>query len=184
MPVRSNTFSEPKTYIFQGISTRGAWLFCLTTGDVTVHSKGFSPHRDNYDICKAAFCKQHIFKPISESTWRVSGTLHDSLNLVQGNSCQGGKIIPDRGCEKEVERERGAHTLQKLLTLFSMEEPLSMFILIQRDSYGYLQPAYACISPRLLEPAPFIILQQPCSNWAASPPAVTHRLLHIAPEEI
>ncbi|KAK5896808.1 hypothetical protein CesoFtcFv8_009930 [Champsocephalus esox] len=34
------------------------------------------------------------------------------------------------------------------------------------------------------KPAPFIILQQPCSNWAASPPAVTHHLLHIEPEEI
>lgn len=115
----------------------------------------------------------------------MSRTLHDSLNLVQGNSCQGGKITTVRGCEKEVERQRGAHTnLQMLLTLFSMEEPLSMFILIRGDSCGHLQPAYACVSPRLSEPAPFIILQQPCSNWAASPPAVTHRLLHVAPEEI
>lgn len=58
--------------------------------------------------------------------------MHDSLNLVQGNSRQGGKIITVRGCEKELERERGAQTnLQMLLTLFSVEEPLSMFILIQ-----------------------------------------------------
>lgn len=59
-----------------------------------------------------------------------------------------------------------------------------MFILIQRDSCGHLEPADVCASPRLSKPAPFIILQQLCSNWAVSPPAVTHHLLHIEPEEI
>lgn len=59
-----------------------------------------------------------------------------------------------------------------------------MFKLIQRDSCGHLQPAGARVSPRLSEPAQFIILQQLCSNWAASPPAVTHHLLHIEPDKI
>lgn len=65
-----------------------------------------------------------------------------------------------------------------------MEETLSMFILIQWDSCGHLQSAYANASPGLPEPAPFIIFQQPCSNWAASLPAVTHCFLCIEPKEI
>lgn len=71
-----------------------------------------------------------------------------------------------------------------LVALFCMEEALSMFILIQRDSCGHLEPADACASPRLSKPVPFIILQQLFSNWAVSPPAVTHHLLHIEPEEV
>lgn len=115
----------------------------------------------------------------------LSVKLHDSLNLVQGHASQGGELITVKACEREVERDRRAHTsLQMLAALFCMEEPLSMFILIQWDSCGHLEPAYAYVSPRLSKPAPFIILQQPCSNWAASPPAVTHHLLHIEPEEI
>lgn len=115
----------------------------------------------------------------------MSVKLHDSLNIDQGHASQGGELITVKACERAVERDRRAHTsLRMLAALFCMEEPLSMFILIQRDSCGHLEPAYACVSPRLSKPAPFIILQQPCSNWAASPPAVTHHLLHIEPEEI
>ncbi len=110
---------------------------------------------------------------------------HDSLNLDQGNASQVGELITVKACERVVKRGRKAHTgLQKLAALFCMEEPLSMFILIQRDSCGHLQPAHAYVSPRLSKPASFIILQQSCSNWAASPPAVTHHLLHTEPEEI
>lgn len=71
-----------------------------------------------------------------------------------------------------------------LAALVCTEKILSVFILIQRDSCRHLESAYACVPPGLPKPAPFIIFQQPCSNWAASPPAVTHRLLHIEPEEI
>lgn len=116
---------------------------------------------------------------------RLSVKLHDSLNLDQSHASQGGELITVKACERVVERDRRAHTsLRMLAALFCMEEPLSMFILIQWDSCGHLEPAYAYVSPRLSKPAPFIILQQPCSNWAASPPAVTHHLLHIEPEEI
>lgn len=71
-----------------------------------------------------------------------------------------------------------------LAALVCTEEILSMFILIQWDSCGHHESAYACVSPGLPKPPPFIIIQQPRSNWAASPPAVTHLLLHIEPEEI
>lgn len=55
---------------------------------------------------------------------------------------------------------------------------------VYTHSVRQLWASQAYVSPRLSKPASFIILQQPCSNWAASPPAVTHHLLHIEPEEI
>lgn len=126
-----------------------------------------------------------ILSPLYGSTGGLSVKLHDSLNLDQSHASQGGELITVKAWERVVERDRSAHTsLWMLAALFCMEEPLSMFILIQWDSCGHLEPAYAYVSPRLSKPAPFIILQQPCSNWAASPPAVTHHLLHIEPEEI
>ncbi len=112
--------------------------------------------------CQAAWFSKFRSKPCQSRRW--------------AHNCQSLRV---------VERDRSAHTsLWMLAALFCMEEPLSMFILIQWDSCGHLEPAFAYVSPRLSKPAPFIILQQPCSNWAASPPAVTHHLLHIEPEEI
>lgn len=156
------------------------------------HTIAFSPHSDNH--CTHTHTHTHAKHFVQCTTYTfssiwfyrgVSVKLHDSLNLVQGHASQGGELITVKACEKEVERDKGAHTsLQMPAVLFCMEEPLSMFILIQWDSCGHLKPAYAYASPRLSKPAPFIILQQPCSNWAASPPAVTHHLLHNVPEEI
>lgn len=104
--------------------------------------------------------------------------LHITLNLDQGHASQEGELLSVRACE----RDRGADiSLQSMAASFCMEEPLSVFMLIQWDSCGHLEPASAYVSPRLSKPAPFIILQQPCSNWAASPPAVTHHLLHTEP---
>lgn len=62
----------------------------------------------------------------------VSVKLHDSLNLVEGHSSQGGELITVIACEREVEYDRRAHSsLQMVAALFCMEKPLSMFILIQ-----------------------------------------------------
>lgn len=117
--------------------------------------------------------------------WRVSVKLYYSPNLDQAHASQGGECISVKACEKVVERDSRAHTsLQMLAALICMEETLSMCILIQQDSCGHLESAYAYASPGLPKPAPFIIFQQPCSNWAASPPAVTHHLLHIELKEI
>lgn len=49
---------------------------------------------------------------------------------------------------------------------------------------GILSPPLPVFFPELPKPAPFIIFQQPCSNWAASPPAVTHHPLYVEQEEI
>lgn len=149
---------------------------------LTLHTIAFSAHNHNHYTQSVHFAECTVYTFASICIYRgVSVKLHDSLNLDQCHASQEGELITVRTCE----RDRRAHTgLQILAALFCMEEPLSMFILIQRDSCGHLQPAYAYASPRLSKPAPFIILQQPCSNWAASPPAVTHHLLHSEPEEI
>lgn len=73
---------------------------------------------------------------------------------------------------QEWKRDRPEHT----------QVSLSVFILIRQDSCGHLDSAY--VFRGFPKPAPFIIFQQSSSNWAASPPAVTHHLLHIEQEEI
>lgn len=62
-----------------------------------------------------------------------------------------------------------------LAAIFRMEETLGVFGLIQWDSCRHLHSAY--VPPGLHKPAPFIIFQHPCSNWATSPSAVTQRFL-------
>ena len=57
-------------------------------------------------------------------------------------------------------------------------EPLSLFKLIRGDSCGHHTPASAPGPPRLPKPAIIIILQQPPSNWATSPSAVSQQHLH------
>lgn len=154
---------------------------------LTLHTIAFSTHITiTITYTKLHFVQCTVYTFASIWVYRgVSVKLHDSLNLVQGHASQGGELITVKGCEREVERDRRAYTsLRMLPALFCIEEPLSMFILILWDSCGHLEPAYAYVSPRLSKPASFIILQQPCSNWAASPPAVTHHLLHTEPEEI
>lgn len=63
-----------------------------------------------------------------------------------------------------------------LAAVFCVEETLGVFVLIRWDSSGHLDSAY--VPPGLHKPAPFIIFQHPCSNWATSPSAVTHPFLH------
>lgn len=65
---------------------------------------------------------------------------------------------------------------QMLAALFCMDETLSVFTLIHQDSCRHLDSAY--VPPGLHKPAPFIIFQHTCSNWATSPTAVIHHSLH------
>lgn len=119
------------------------------------------------------------------SMWIYRGTVCQAawFSKFSSRPCQSTRWA--HNCQRLWKRQESTqHSLRLPAALFCMEEPLSMFILIRWDSCGHLQPSCAYVSPRLSKPAPFIILQQPCSNWAASTPAVTHHLLHIEPEEI
>lgn len=116
--------------------------------------------------------------------YRRGGRCQPSLNLVQGHASQEGGLITVRAV-RERWRESGGHARAcacgRWLHYSEWRSPSAS---IQWNSCGHLKPACADVSARLPKPAPFIILQQPRSNWAASPSVVTHHLLHIESEEI
>lgn len=163
------------------------WLYPVATGDGgSLYMIAFCAVNHNHYIHKHrdAFGTFHTFPFIfTYGEYQAASSMFRSMRWHSMMGADNYQNLWKRGGK----RQECTHTHTSLwmrAALFGMEEPLSMFMLIQWDSCGHLQPAYAYVPPRLSKPAPFIILQQPCSNWAASPPAVTHHLLHIEPEEI
>lgn len=95
-----------------------------------------------------------------------------ALNIVQGHASQGAKLSE---LVKERWKETGEHTAACGCRshYYVWRNPSACLYSFSETALGISSlPVY--VSQRLSEPAPFITLQQPSSNWAVSPPAVIH----------
>lgn len=113
-----------------------------------------------------------------DKNYREGAALCHHRNMVEWKHCTA--LIPtfrSRPCTScaGVVDARVAHTTSDVgYIILHGTDPQHVYT-HSLDSCGHLDSAY--VPPGLHKPAPFIIFQHPCSNWATSPSAVTHHFL-------